>query len=136
MSDALFGPDGTQAPPPPPAYRDALSVPLQGSKSTSFSPSPERTATAAPVKASKPSPRMRQAMTDARRRPAAAPQTGAVPTAYSAPQRVGPAKRLAATPRRTRTGVAVTWWLILLLIFGSLAFNVLHGVLRDLGILR
>ncbi|GAA3994832.1 hypothetical protein GCM10022247_13230 [Allokutzneria multivorans] len=28
-SDALFGPDGTQAPPPPPSFPDALSAPAE-----------------------------------------------------------------------------------------------------------
>lgn len=135
MSDALFGPDGTQALPPPPTYRDALSSPMRVSeRGTAWEPPPERTVPPAPVKASKPSGRVRQAATDTRRRPAAVAQTGAV--SASPPQRVGPATRVTAAPRRRGTGAAVYGWFIALLIFGSLAFNVLHGVLRDLGILR
>lgn len=132
MSDALFGPDGTQAPPPPPLYQDALSGPARSGERALVSVPRKPTSLSAPVKPARPTSRMREAVADSRRRPAAAAPTGAVPVAYSSPRRVGPASRVAATRGRKRTGASVTGWIIALLVFGSLAFN----ALRNLGILR
>jgi hypothetical protein len=135
MGDALFGPDGTQASPPPPTYPDALSGTAMESVRAPSSVQPVRARPPSPVKPPRSGNRMRQAVTDNARRPAAAARTAAVPAAYEPPRRVAPAGRMTAGPSR-RTGSAVIGWLVILLILGSVAFNVLHGLLRDLGIVR
>lgn len=139
MDDALFGPDGTQASPPPPVYPDALGTNLKAGARPQSPAQPVRTRPPAPVKPPKPRDRPPRQDQGRRRRPAAPPaptaQTAAAPAPYEAPQSVAPARRAATAPRR-RSGANAVGWLVTLLILGSVGFSLLQGVLRDLGILR
>lgn len=136
MDDALFGPDGTQAAPPPPTYPDALTASMEARVRVSSPAQPVHPRPLSQAQPQKPRNRPRQ-QSGNRRRPAAPPaQKAAVPATYEAPQSIAPAQRTAIAPRRRRTGATAIGWLITLMILGSLGFDLLQGLFREIGILR
>lgn len=148
--DALFGLDGTQAPPAPATYPDAL-TPHIGLRSRA----PAQMRVAEPVPPPKPDepvqgttggsgkPRRQRSQSQSRsqpqsREPAYAQRAGGSqpPSSQSGQVSPRPASPESAPPSATSRAGQIVGFLVALVFFGALAFGILLSLLQEFGLMR